>query len=122
MPLVAGIALANAGAMTSAKRIGVSNGTRISRGVCALSAKRRRAKVVNTANQDGRTVARRVPVVWSIVVVVVRVVTGFSVFSGGGREAVARQLQVHVVEGRGSCGRGDHGDAVFVDGGRHVAG
>src|SRR5215472_16236186 len=44
--------LARAGAITSANRIGVSSGTRISRGVWALRANRRRDSVANAVAID----------------------------------------------------------------------
>src|SRR6267142_804678 len=46
------IALASAGAITTANKMGVSNGTRISRGVCALRLNRRRASVANPASGE----------------------------------------------------------------------
>ena len=51
-------AVFSAGAMTSANRIGVSSGTSTSRGVCALSARRRRASVVKAVSE--RLLAGRV--------------------------------------------------------------
>src|SRR6516225_2478941 len=55
MPRMLPVDLARAGAITSANRIGVSSGTRISLGVWALSAKRRRERVTNAVILgDGR--------------------------------------------------------------------
>src|SRR5260370_23491964 len=50
--------LASAGAITRANRRGVASGARISRGVCALSEIRRRARVAQAAGREGRAGGR----------------------------------------------------------------
>jgi hypothetical protein len=59
MPLMLPVDLASAGAITSANRIGVSSGTRISRGVWALRANRRRDSVTKTPAVDTAGARRR---------------------------------------------------------------
>jgi hypothetical protein len=86
--LVAGIVFARAGAITSAKRIGVASGAKTSRGVRALSAMRRRVRVVHALTVVGRRTAGRDGrlMVWGAAMVVM----GFLEKSGG--EAVAGEL------------------------------
>src|SRR2546421_11613743 len=103
----------SAGAITTANRTGVSSGTRIWRGVRAVSAARRPARVAS-AFRDAMWVS--------------------FLSSGGVREAVAGQLQVDVVERRlagadrtaghpRALGRGDRpvaGAVVQGDGARRA--
>src|SRR5689334_4803323 len=88
----------SAGAMTSANRIGVSIGTAIWRGLCAVSAARRAARVRSAWGKGVRR-RRRGTATGAAVVVAM----GTSV-SGGGGEGLAGQPQVDVVE-RGAAGR-----------------
>src|SRR5437763_5669245 len=83
--------------MTSAKRIGVSSGTRIWRGVRAVSASRRPASV---ASPD---------------------ISRSPFGSGGFRQAIACQPQVDVVQGRRAGADRARTYAEVVEGGDNVA-
>src|SRR2546427_2649186 len=105
MPRTACAVFASAGAITDANRIGVSNGTTISRGVRALRSIRRRASV---ANARPRSVRAMLDLSGSRtgrgVVMVVMALSP----SGRSRGAlVAGEVEVDVVERRGA-----HGDAL----------
>src|SRR5690349_17741790 len=116
--------LASAGAITRANSSGVASGARISRGVCALSEIRRRARVAQAAGREGRAGARgRASGVaaGAAVMMVIVVLLGCRVVGSGG-EPVAGQLQIDVVEG-GLAGRHGLGvDAHALDGGDGVFG
>src|SRR5262245_35935347 len=94
--------------MTSANMIGVSNGTTSSRGVRAVSWKRRRARVASGPN--GRVRAGR-----GAGGAVSRLVTASPFGSAGRGERIAGQPQVDVIESR--FARADRGDeSELVDG------
>src|SRR5581483_4719940 len=107
MPRNAPIVFANAGAMTSANRIGVTSGTSNSRGVWALRAKRRRDSapkaVVRATGRAGAGVGAGTTTVPAVVATDMRcspcgLGRGRKVRSGG--QAVAGELEVDVVERR----------------------
>src|ERR1700737_1375633 len=85
----------SAGAMTMAKRIGVSSGTTISRGVRVLSANLRRERVATADMVD----------MWILLVV----------GSGCGGDPGAGEPQVDVVEARLTRAQRGHGQAQVVD-------
>src|SRR5438067_13861695 len=112
MPRTAPVTFASAGAMTTLKRMGVSSGTTTSRGVRALRAKRRPVNVLNGVSSEGfgGCAGARVAVGGVVVIAVM----GFSWKRSGG-EAVAAQMEVHVVESRPAgahrvCGYAELGD------------
>src|SRR5205823_1174117 len=91
-------AVFNAGAITSANSTGVSSGTTSSRGVRAVSAKRRPASVRSACVPVGRaTRGAARAVLWAMLVMSS---TPFELNSGGLGEAAAREAQVDVVEAR----------------------
>src|SRR5579864_2236085 len=93
MPPLVCIDLASAGAITSAKRIGVSSGTMISRGVCALRANRRRDRVAKALALPPDLGADRGATSAALNGVVVRVVivrTPWGSGRGAGRVQAAR--------------------------------
>src|SRR6476661_3751214 len=105
-------AVFSAGAITVAKRIGVSSGTRICRGLAAVSAARLRASVASAfvartraGLEAGSGRATGVAAIgWSFL------------GSGGSGQLGAGQLQVDVIEGRGARGQAGSADAAVVDG------
>src|SRR5205823_10589263 len=78
--------------MTSANMIGVSSGTTSSRGVRAVSWKRRRASVASGWKPRARAGCGNATAVVTADI--------GSLLSGGSREAVAGEAQVHVVKSR----------------------
>src|SRR5690242_4450650 len=115
--------LASAGAITRANSRGVTSGARISRGVCAPSEIRRRARVAQAAGREGRAGARKraggvAAGAAAMVVIVVLLVS----CRGSGGEPVAGQLQVDVVEGGLAGGHGLGVDAQALDAGDGVPG
>src|SRR5262245_3776314 len=78
--------------MTSANMIGVSSGTRSSRGVRAVSRKRRRASVASGASGPGRAGRGEGTAISRLDMALLR--------SGGSGQRVAGQAQVDVVECR----------------------
>src|SRR5437016_5220813 len=107
--------LARAGAMTTANSTGVSRGTTISRGVWALRANRRRARVARAPNRrardgDGRTI------VLGTRGAVVTAVMGSPCLRGSGGDAAAGEPEVHVIERRGSGADAGGGQTEVGDG------
>src|SRR5690242_12900542 len=113
-------ALLRAGAITVAKRIGVSSGTAIWRGLCAVSAARRFASVTN-ALADRVSAGRRganTAVLTAVAVMAMVSLRG----SGGVGDLGAGEPQVDVVE-RGRPGHEARGRKVgAADGADHVGG
>src|SRR4051812_13124604 len=114
MPRMDPVTFARAGAMTTLNRIGVNNGTTISRGVRAESAKRLRVSVANGVVSERARGRRRATGVGGAVVMAV---TGIS-FGWSGGEPVAGQAQIHVVERR-RTGADAAGRELEVGDGRH---
>src|SRR5438045_9503286 len=114
MPFVLEIDFASAGAMTSANRIGVNSGTRISRGVCALSAKRRRDNVAKAPKADtavdGLWLRERTTVGTVVVTAVIVLSPSFEVSRTSRGETDASELEVDVVERRCPRREGRHRD------------
>src|SRR5919198_4511974 len=104
-------AVLSAGAMTTANRIGVSSGTAIWRGLCAVSAARRFARVSSALRVRVRTGARRGTAAGCMAVAAM----GSFLSSGGFGELVAGEPQGDVVEGGLAGGDAGRGDAGFVD-------
>src|SRR5437764_5290742 len=98
--------------MTSANMIGVKSGTNSSRGVRAVSWKRRRARVASGPKERGRSFGT------GIAISAVDIGSPFDL--GGRGERVAGQPQVDIVEGRlASADR--PGEPELVDGGDRFA-
>src|SRR5690348_16670091 len=113
--------LASAGAITKANSSGVASGARISRGVCALSEIRRRARVAQAAGREAPAGARgRASGVAAGAAVTVVMVVLLVSCRGSGSEPTAGQLQVDVVEGGLTGGHGLGVDAQARDGGDGV--
>src|SRR6476660_8180132 len=104
MPRTACAVFASAGAITDANRIGVSNGTTISRGVRALRSIRRRASVAKARERPVRAMLDLSPTRTGNGVVIV-VMASPSERSRGA--LVAGEVQVDVIERRGA-----HGEAI----------
>src|SRR3954463_15123159 len=102
--------VARAGAMTNANRIGVSRGTRISRGVRALRVSRRRASAPSAVIDETRGLAMAGSCGRKPGETVTAVMVSPS-FLGG--ERIAGELQVNVVQ-RGFAGRDRRGADVHV--------
>src|SRR5438105_8758683 len=92
--------------------IGVKSGTNSSRGVRAVSWKRRRARVASGPKTRGRA--------FGTGIAISAVDIGSPFRSGGCRERVAGQPQVNVVESR-LAGADRPGEPELVDGGDRLA-
>src|SRR5438132_1549463 len=108
MPRTACAVFASAGAIIDANRIGVSNGTTISRGVRALRSIRRRASVANARPRSVRAMLdlSRLRTGSGVVMVVMVVMASLS-FGRSRGALVAGEVEVDVIERRGA-----HGDAL----------
>src|SRR5262245_46774779 len=99
--------------MTSANRTGVSSGTRSSRGVRTLSAKRRRTSMLSARALRGEVGARGRDAVEGEAGVAM--VTIGSPFESGGGQTAAREAEVHVIEGGATGGELGRVEPDLVD-------